>query len=151
MCSECSDIPCQAHAPAFAGSVALEYLLHSRLTHNIPYNAPVSQKEHEVSLAIEQKKLQDYASCRSNEAMEMEVNMDMELTILERTVTDYAKENTLSSRNASSKRSMSEVPEDARGRCVGCHSPVEMCSTYCKPCFVVSPEGRAKRARMCVG
>jgi hypothetical protein len=151
MCSECSDIPCQEHAPAFAGSVALEHLLHSRRTHNIPYNAPVSQKEHEVSQAIEQKKLQDYASCRSNEAMQMEDNVDMEPTIVERTVMDYAKNNAFSSRNASSKRSMSEVPEDARGRCVGCHVPLEICLTYCQPCFVMSPEGRAKRARMCVG
>jgi hypothetical protein len=152
MCSECSDIPCQAHVSAFAGSVALEHLLHSRVTHNVPYTAPVSQREHEISQAIKQTKLQDYASSlRSYEAMQMEENVDMEPTIVERTVMDCAEENTSSSLRASFKRSMSEVPEDARGRCVGCHTPLEIYLTYCQPCFVMSPEGRAKRARMCVG
>jgi hypothetical protein len=151
MCADCTDIPCEVHAPAFARSVALEYLLHSRqqACNNIPHNAPVSQKEHEFSQAIERKKLQDYASHRKTDAMETETCVFMEPTMVERTVMDYAKENSFLPSNP--KRRASEFPQDARGRCMGCHAPVEICTAYCRPCFLMSPEGRAKRAKMCFG
>lgn len=151
MCADCTDIPCEVHAPVFARSVALEYLLHSRqqACNNIPHNAPVSQKEHEFSQAIERKKLRDYASHRKTDAMETEACVLMEPTMVERTMMDYAKENSFLPSNP--KRRASEFPQDARGRCMGCHAPVEICTSYCRPCFLMSPEGRAKRAKMCFG
>lgn len=155
LCSQCTDaIPCKQHERFYAMSVAVEYLLHSRRTTGTPMYSPITRHEHETLQSIERKKLQDYATRRRDHHVVSKDEESMEMdepTMVERTVLDYLKEN----EHPRNKRVYSVSPEEARGRCTGCHVPVQMRISYCPSCFLQSTEGRAKRARtsteMCIG
>ena len=143
-CLECSAIPCEKHAQAI--SVALFDLQQFRLKHAIP----VSQKEQDFARALERRnQCHRRRSVDSNQDMDTDENALQEPTMVERTIVDFRE------CRASSKRCVSVSPAEARGRCMGCHVPIESWMAYCGPCYRQSPDGRAKRARiateMCVG
>ena len=135
---------------------AVSSLQQLRRERAIPTNAPVSFHEHEFALAMERQKLQEFTGLRyakvPEETMETDDIMSVP-TMVERTVVECANNNNNNNKDrVSSKRSatVTPCPEEARGRCVGCHMPIEFGKAYCGPCFLQSPDGRAKRARIAV-
>lgn len=160
MCSECTTVPCEHHQVAVARSFAVTALQNLRRQRFIPPTVAVSLEQHEYATAVEQAKLQEFRASRYSFTMEnndcmMHDNDDMqEPTMVQRSVVvsfPSIKDAGITARSSLNKRRSATVtpsPEEARGRCVSCHAPVEFGKSHCIPCFAESPEGRAKRARI---
>lgn len=152
-CSECTSIPCEKHAPAVAQSFAKSRLLELRRHRFVPSNAPVSKQEHDYACTVERNKLDEFNSCRCAVITEESMEADMEEpTMVQRTVVSFPpiQDAGITARISANKRSatVTPSPEETRGRCAACHAPVEFGKSFCDPCFLQSPEGRAKRARI---
>lgn len=162
MCSECTTIPCETHASAVARSFALSCLQKLRRERFIPPNVAVTREEHEFAQSVERNKLEEFKACRcalvSEASMEQEGDVNMiynnneEPTMVQRSVVAFPviKDAGITARVSANKRSatVTPSPEESRGRCAGCHVPIEFGKSLCAPCFLQTPDGRAKRARL---
>jgi len=156
VCSECATVPCETHAPAVAMSFALSALQQLRRERFIPTNAPVSREEHDYAVSVERSKLQEFKTGRCDKVMEEIMETDdmimQEPTMVERSAVAFPviQDAGITARVSANKRSatVTPCPEEARGRCAGCHAPVEYGKAFCGPCFLASPDGRAKRVKV---
>lgn len=128
-------------------SLARASLQQVRRQRFIPSNAPVSREEHDYAVSVERTKLQEFQRFTTNNN-----NNDilMEPTMVERVAFPVIPDVGITARVSTNKRSatVTPCPEEARGRCLTCHVPIEFGNAYCRLCFRQSPEGRAKRAKI---